>query len=185
MMNVWSLPTSLEVDGVPHEIRTDFRDILNIIAALNDPNLTDEAKGYVFLNILYKEIPADIEAAYKAGMEFISAGTDDEGAPHQKLMDWEQDAPLLIPAINKVAGTEVRSLPYCHWWTFIGYYMEIGESTFSNVVSIRQKKAKGKKLDKHEQEFYRDNKSLIDIKSKLSDEEQEAHDNLLKLLDGR
>lgn len=59
--------------------------------------------------------------------------------------------------------------------------MEIGESLFSNIVHIRMKKAKGKKLDKWEQEFYKENKSLIDFKEKKeqrSEEEKSAIDEL-------
>ena len=54
--------------------------------------------------------------------------------------------------------------------------MEIGESLFSNIVHIRQKKAKGKKLEKWELDFYKENQSLIDFKQKdqRSDEEKEA-----------
>ena len=64
-----------------------------------------------------------------------------------------------------------------HWWTFFGLYMEIGESTFSTVVSIRDKKRRGKKLEKWEREFYSKNKALIDLKvrkAERSDEEKEA-----------
>ena len=46
---------------------------------------------------------------------------------------------------------------------------------FSNIIHIRQKKQKGKKLEKWEQDFYNENKSLIDFKQKdqRSDEEKE------------
>ena len=70
-------------------------------------------------------------------------------------MDWEQDAALLFPAVNKAAGFEVRTCPYMHWWTFMSYYMEIGESLFASVINIRLKKSKGKKLEKEAQEFQR------------------------------
>ena len=50
------------------------------------------------------------------------------------------------------------------------------------VLNIRQKKAKGKKLEKYEQEYYRENKNLIDFKAKYTDEEQAEIDRLNKLL---
>ena len=108
---------------------------------------------------------------------------DDKKRP--TLMDWEQDAALIIPAVNRVAGHEVRAEKYIHWWTFLGYYMEIGESAFSQVVSIRQKKAKGKPLEKWEQEYYRENKRLIDLRTKYTHEECEERDRLNALLQGR
>jgi len=67
-------------------------------------------------------------------------------------------------------------LQYLHWWTFFSYYMEIGEGLFSQVVSIRSKKAQHKKLEKYEQEFYRENKKLVDIRKPLSEEEQRQDD---------
>lgn len=179
-MNAYELPTALEIDGVKYRIRTDFRQILKIISALNDPDLDDRMKALVLYKILYIDpVPAQcLEKALKAGAEFLSAGTDgDRHSP--KLMDWEQDAPLIIPAINKVAGKEVRAMDYLHWWTFIGYYMEIGEGQFSTVLSIRQKKLKKQKLEKYEQEFYRNNRSMIDLKKRISTEEREALDALV------
>ena len=69
---------------------------------------------------------------------------------------------------------EVRADSYLHWWSFLSAYMEIDNKTlFSNILSIRIKKSKGKKLEKWEQEFYRENKSLIDLKRKLTAEEEE------------
>ena len=88
-------------------------------------------------------------------------------------MNWEQDAGLIIPAVNKVIGKEVRAISYMHWWTFAGAYMEIGESLFSQVLSIRQKKQKHQKLEKWEQEFYQKNRSMIDLKKRYSEEEKQ------------
>ena len=61
--------------------------------------------------------------------------------------------------------------------------MEIGESTFSTVVSIREKKRKGKKLEKWEQEYYKNNKSIIDLHQK-STQRREAEKAELRELFG-
>ena len=90
-------------------------------------------------------------------------------------MDWEQDERILFPAINSAAGKEVRALDYLHWWTFMGYFMEIRESTYAQVLQLRQKRAKGKKLEKWELEF-------CIIKKRLSQEEKDEQDFLKKLL---
>ena len=179
-MTMYDLPTSVTVDGKDYPIRTDYRDVINVITALNDPNLDEYEKSYVLLTAMFTDpVPPELVGeAIQAAFSFISAGMDgDRKGP--RLMDWEQDAPLIISAVNKVAGKEVRAMDYLHWWTFIGYYMEIGESQFSTVVSIRQKKKKHKKLEKHEEEYYRHNKSMIDLKQKISDEEADALDQLV------
>lgn len=183
MASAWEFPTSLNIGGVDYEIRTDYRAVLDLLTALNDEELTDEdlqieayMKSRVILEIMFPQcddIPAEhIQEALDKVAEFIDMGiTEDSKKP--KTMDWEQDAPILIPAINKVLNTEIRAQKYIHWWTFLGAYMEIGESLFSNILHIRQKKAKGKKLEKWEQEFYKENKSLIDFKQKNQRSEEE------------
>ena len=90
-----------------------------------------------------------------------------------KLMDWEQDFSIIIPAINRVAGMEVRELPALHWWTFLGYYQEIGgDCTFAQVVSIRDKLQRGKPLDKAEREYYRRNREMVDLQTKRTTQEE-------------
>lgn len=188
MNNVWRLPASLSIGGAVYPIKTDFRDVLKLIGVLSDPDILPEAKGYVALKFMienFDELPEEqYENALKQLYEFIDVGEKEESRRKKPaLMNWDQDAPLIIPAVNKVLGQEVRAMPYLHWWTFVGAYMNIdGEGLFSSVISIRSKKAKGKKLEKYEQEFYRDNKSLIDIKKKRSNEDQEALNELRRAL---
>ena len=183
------LPTSLEVKGTTYRIRTDFRDIINILLAFNDPDLEKEEQVYICLFVLYEDydnMPEEhYEAAFEAALAFIDNGIkeDDTGRQPPRIVDWEQDEQIMLPAINKVAGFDVRTKDYLHWWTFLGYYMEIGEGLFAEIVNIRSKKAKGKKLEKHEQEFYKNNKALCNLTPKRSAEEQQAHDRLLALLD--
>ena len=116
---------------------------------------------------------------------FMDGGNMPKSKPEKvKSFDWEQDEGILFPAINKVAGCEVRNCEYMHWWTFIGYFGEIGEGLFSTIMHIRQKRSKGKKLDKWEQDIYRENKALIDIKSKEDIEAEKETEEFLKELLG-
>lgn len=180
------LPTSLDVNGQSYRIRTDFRDILNILAAFEDPELQPEEKMFVCLRVLYEDcetIPEeDMGAAYTAAIQFIDAGMDSEGGSGPKTMDWEQDAPILFPAVNHVAGYETRSVEYLHWWTFVGFFMEIRESVYSTVLHVRAKKAKGKKMEKWEKDFWNANKKLCTLQTKLTAEEKAEKDRLNAML---
>ena len=193
-MYAWKLPTSLHVGGSHYKIRTDYRVILDILAAMNDPDILDPGmtedekqaeKVLTMLQILYIDFdsmpPRDWKEAAEKACDFIDCGIKDDGKPKPRTMDWEQDAPLIVPAINKSVKIDVRSVKYMHWWTFFGLYMEIGESTFSTVVSIRDKKRRGKKLEKWEQEFYRNNKSIVDLKSKKAERSEEEKEALREL----
>lgn len=167
------LPTSLYVDGKDYPINSDYRIALLIFEAYNDPELTQQEKSRVCIECLYKEIPNNLGEALKQAVWFLDGGNmpKPEKAP-KKLMDWEQDESIIFPDINKVAGYETRSVNYLHWWTFLGFFNEIGEGLFAQVMHIRSKKAKGKKLEKWENEFYREHREMIDLKNKLTAEEQ-------------
>lgn len=173
----YDLPKSVEVNGTRYQIRTDFRDILTIIEALSDDELTDSDKMEVMLDIFYpgfQRMPqSDYEAAIKECVNFINCGEPDDDKKGAKLMDWQQDFPLITAPINRVLGKEVRSIKYLHWWTWISAYQEIGDCTFAQVVGIRQKRANGKRLDKNEQEFYKKNRNIIDFKRKYTARDEE------------
>ena len=183
---IYDLPTSVEFGGREWEINTDFRDVLNILTAFEDEELTNQEKAYVCLHNLYvdfNEIPPQYaQEAYDAAIAFIDHGNqEDKNKPSKKTMDWTQDAPLIFPAVNHVAGFEVRSADYIHWWTFMGYFMEIKDSTYSTVLSLRQKKAKGKKLEKYEQEYWKNNRAICEIKKRETAEERAYKDEMRKL----
>ena len=184
MISMWEMPVSLEVGGTGYSIRTDYRAVLDILSYFNDPDYEDDEKILICLDILYEDfdsIPPELwDEAYEKAKSFIDMGMEaDKGKP--TLMDWEQDAQIIIPAINHVIGREVRAEKYMHWWTFLSAYMEIGESLFSNVLNIRQKRARGKKLEKYEQEFYKENRSLINLKKKETEEDRKNKEALKEL----
>lgn len=195
-MYAWNLPTSLEVGGKEYDIRTDYRVILDILAAMNDPEIfepgmtEDEKKieqTMTMLQILYIDFdsipPRDYQEAAEKAVDFIDCEIKGDDKPKPRTMDWEQDAPIIAPEISKIAGRDIR-IGKTHWWEFFGYYLGIGEGVFSTIVSIREKRRKGKKLEKWEKEFYQSNKSLVDLKSKKierSEEEKEALQELFGL----
>ena len=184
---IFELPMALEFGGQMWDINTDYRDVLRTLTAFEDPNLTDEEKAYICLHNTYtdlKDIPPELmQAAFDAAVSFIDHGSHDDGSS-PRMMDWTQDAPLIFPAINRVAGFEVRSAEYIHWWTFMGYFMEIGDSTYATVLGLRNKKIRGKKLDKNEQEYWKHNRSICDLKKRYTDEELTEQEQLKTILGG-
>ncbi len=184
-MNAYKLPTTLNIQGTDYPIRSDFRDILNILIPMSDPDMEAWEKQEVMFRILYPDwqlIPASaFSVACEKAMQFIDYATPDS-RPKPRTMDWKQDAAIIIPAVNKVAGKEVRAADYMHWWTFLGYFMEIEDGMFSQVISIRQKKARGKKLEKWEKEFERNNAELVKLKKAGSMEQRREKDAILKWL---
>ncbi len=182
---IGDLPKTLSVNGVAYDIKTDYRTVLKTIMAFQDDELSSQDKAYVLLVNTYQhpeQIPGeDMQEAYKQAMLFISYERQEPKAKKKnpKVVDWERDEGMLFPAINKVAGFEVRGVEYLHWWTFMGYFQGIShDDTYGFVLSIRQKKAKHKKLEKYEQEFFNANREMVDLNFKTR---QDTEDELQKI----
>ena len=175
------LPKTVIVGGESLQIRYDFRVILEILEMLGDPELDAADKAEALITMFYVE-PERLKNAKEAIEQcynFIDMG-EQNNTKSPRLVDWEQDFNYIIAPINRVLGREVRDIPYdvetntggLHWWTFMGAYMEIGgDCMFSQIVSIRDKKARGKKLEKHEKEWLRRNSHIVNFKRKYSETE--------------
>ena len=185
---IYDLPTSVEIGGASYEIRSDYRAVLDILTALSDPELSDSDHAEAILDIFYFSPTyldmrqEDYDEAIRKFIRFVNCGSDEEnGKKSPKLMDWEQDFPYIVAPVNRVLGLDVRAVPYdfgsntggLHWWTFMSAYQEIGDCLFAQIVGIRRKLARGKKLDKSEQEFYRNNRQLVDFKRKYTEREND------------
>ena len=177
-MSPWELPVSLRVGGTDYAIRSDFRDVLYLLGIFADPEYEPDEKAAVCLRVMYPDWesipPQSRQQALDAAVDFIDAGVPAGGKRNiPRLVDWEQDGPLIIPAVNRVLGGEVRAMGYLHWWTFLGAYMELGECLFSTVLGLRQKRAKGRKLEKYEQEFLRENRALVQLQTERTEQDAE------------
>lgn len=182
---MYSLPTTITItDGRQFAIseKGDYRVILHCFEAIGDSELSEDEKVLASLLIFYNEFKDFDDLAY-LDTETISELTNamfnffncnqPEGVgynAHRKLIDWEQDEQMIVSAINNVSKTEIRTLDYLHWFTFMGYYLSVGESVLSTVVSIRDKIVNGKKLEDYERKFKNSNPQYFNWNSKTADE---------------
>lgn len=182
----YELPKSLEIGGKIIDIRYDFRVILDIISAINDPDLKSQGLIVTVIKIFYPDYEHALkypEEAFTKAMWFLNGGElpNPNEKPKPALMDWEQDFKLIVSPINRTLGYECRETKELHWWTFLSAYYEIGECLFATVVSIRSKQKEHKKLEKWEKDFIRNNPELITIKKRYDSETQSEIDDILGL----
>ena len=174
----WDLPVTVDIQGTAYDIRSDYRCILDICAVIADPELDGQEKSEAVLKIFspdYDAIPPGYrQDAVERCLWFVGGGDDWDGRRSPKLVDWEQDYPLIIAPVNRVLGREIRKLKHLHWWTFLGAYHEIGDCTFAQVVRLRDHIARGKKMDKSDQEWYRRNRQLVDFKNRYTADDDET-----------
>lgn len=183
-MNKYSLPTSVEINGVECPFNSDFRDILKIFEIFNDPDLTENERVYVALKYFYttEDYAENVEEAVDEMLHFVTMSDTNEkqNSEHSKpLYSWEQDYNIIIAPINNILGFDVRGKEYLHWWTFLSAFMEIGESTFNTYVGIRDKLNRGKKLEKYEEKILKDNRDRIILKKKVDSTTQSLMDEIM------
>ena len=186
---LFDLPTALEFGGREWAIRSDYRVALRVLAAFADPDLTDGEKVYVCLRSLYpgwREVPRGLwQAALDAAVAFLDHRPGGESAPAVRgdggrLVDWEQDAGLIFPAVNRVAGFEVRGVEYLHWWTFLGFFMEIRDSAYATVLALRRKVygRPRRRLEKAEQEYWNAHADICRLRPRLNEAERAEKERL-------
>ena len=187
---MYELPTYIEIDGEPFKIRDngDFRMVLHCFEVLNAQDLDAKERIIATLMVFYEDFNTiedvlnfkGVETAIRSLFDFINCGQPEPSKSSPNLIDWEKDSNLICSAINNVAGKEIRAEKYIHWWTFMGYYMAIGECALTHIVSIRYKLAKSEKLEKHEKKFKLENPQYFNVD--LRNAEQREADNYIDSL---
>ena len=172
MTDLYSLPQQAVLEGVTYDLNTDFRVILKIFRVFGDETLPPMLRWLTALRLFYRqEIPlSHRQAAMEYLGDFLRCGGED--SPGEPLFSWEKDAAPIIAGVNAAAGREVRMEENVHWWTFLGWFHAMPTGMFSALISIRQKLRAKQKLEPHEEEFYRENKSLVDWKPSGDDPEK-------------
>ena len=188
-MDKYTIPVSVDVRDTTFNIRNkgDYRVILDCFAVLDDSELEQDERLLGCLIIFYDnfidELNAgritsdDLELLVSEMYKFFNCGNSESSSPKHdyKLVDWDGDSQLICSAINKIANTEIRAVPYLHWWTFMGYYIAVGEGVLSTVIGIRDKIINSKKMAKWENQFVADNPQYFKWNMKtaeqISDEE--------------
>lgn len=180
---MYSIPTSIEIDGVEYHIRNngDYRVILDCFRALEDAELMPRERLLCSLIIFYEDFNSiediikikNVDEFVTKMYEFFNCGNQASGTKtNHKLIDWEQDEQIICSAVNTVANKEIRTEPYIHWWTFMGYYTAIGECPLSTIIHIRNKIVTNEKLEKYERKFRNSNPQYFTWNSKTVDEKE-------------
>ena len=189
MTGPWTLPTQAALGGGAYAIRTDYRDILELLRWLGgqaDPALDQAERWYVAMGLFYPEFDAMTQDVWPEATrflaEFLAAGRREQPRPGPALMDWQQDAPLIAAGIGRAAGQDVRTLPYLHWWSFLALFDAIGEGSFATVVAIRDKLRRGRRLENWELDFYRTHRAMVELRAPETAEAQAEKQRLLAML---
>lgn len=184
MCDLWSLPKVATIGGRTYPIACDYRNILRIFSYMEDPELAEVIKWQIALDLFYEgEIPhKDRWEAMAYFADFVACGKRETRKAAQPVLSWRQDGAVIIGEVNRVAGCEIREKEFLHWWTFLSYFHAIGEGQLSFLVSLRQKRLRGEKLQDWEQRYYQENREMVDLQTRYTKAELAERERLNRML---
>ena len=174
----------LPTDYNGYLIRTSFRIGMQICLCLQDPELDENERLYVALNLLYGNGVPDIEEAIKGLEWFMSCGVKQNRVPgnNKTLMYFDFDASRIYSSFQSTYNIDLTKEDM-HWFKFVAMLGSVNEdSALSKAIEIRNydmKDLKGKARQ-----------DMVNLKHSLTppieytDEEQAKIDEFEKLLSG-
>ena len=181
------LPNSIKLREKEYSIRSDYRVGIRLMQMFEDPELTDSEKLFIAMRVIFKDAVISgiyLQEALEKTVWFLNGGdlnqTSSAGS-QRRLYSWNQDLRFIIAAVDKTVGFSVRGKAFFHWWDFLSAFSEVGESSFSTIVSQRLLKQKGKQTES-DIEWWADNADIAELRVQRSREEQDAVDRFNKLL---
>ena len=174
-------PTKIRIDNTDYEVNSDYRNCLKIILAFEDEELTIEEQYYIMLNLLYKEMPENIELAIEKAILFLNCGEEYEALESKRTYSFNKDSKYIYSAMNQTHNIDLESIEYLHWWKFVFLFMDVDKDcTFSYITSLRYKKNNGK-LDSFDKKIWIEMGEIVDLDYSNEDEEESE---FMRLLNG-
>ena len=168
------LPTKIKVGDEIININADYRNCLKIILAYEDQELTIQEKHFIMLSLLYDHIPQDIEKGILQGIKFLNCGEESKDDNYKpRVYSFKKDSKFIYSAVSQASKVDLETINFFHWWKFYYYFLDISQdSIFSNIISLRQKKNKGKLTDE-ERKAYIEARDILDLDYETPTEESE------------
>ena len=177
------LPTTIELNGIPYEIDTDFKTMLIIEELLEDNSIQEGARLARALELLYIDNiePYLIDEAISGLFWYWSMGSEKEDRGNQpdkkvdnsSIFSYRYDAPYIYSAFKTQYNIDLID-ENLHWWKFLSLFKGLsGEHELSKIIRYRSKKITPE-MSQEEKAFYREMKLLYKIPDGKTQEEREA-----------
>ncbi len=182
------LPVDININGVLYKINSDYRTSILFANYIQEhEELTEEDIIYI-LKLYYPIIPQDIEKAVNYIFWFYRCGDDEKESNststgnNKRIFDYEEDGQYIYSAFLSQYRIDLQEIAYLHWWKFKALFESLSED--NEIVKIMQYRAMdlSKIKDKEQKKFYKKMQKLYALKEKISEADQEALDDIRKLL---
>ena len=176
------LPETVEIEGTEYAIETNFRTFILFEMMMQDPELSDAEKARQGLELVYPEIPENLDAAVDGLLWFYAggkrwrekrAGAVEGTTGVQRIYSFEHDDDYIYSAFLTQYHIDLQDIEYLHWWKFKALFSALEERhEFVKIMRYRSV-AISPKMTAEEQKFYRTMKRLYALPDKRSEEEKQ------------
>lgn len=176
-------PRSIKIEGQLYEIDADFRNCIKFEQLMFDPDVPDNARGGLALNLFYPVIPQNITEAFQKVLWFYAAEQNEKkqhGASRQKrIYSFEADADYIFAAFLGDYGIDLNDINFLHWWKFRALFFGLKPDNL--ICKIMEYRATDiSKMKGEERKFYQ--KMQREFALPVPREEQDKYDEIADAL---
>ncbi len=173
-----NLPTTIEIDGLPYRIKTDFRVWIQFsrLAFTKEQSAVSFARMIVLIFEDNEKCPPVTAETMQMLMDFFSPfakqGGNGGGFRQKKQFDYDFDADKIYAAFIQQYGIDLAKVNM-HWWLFKALFDSISDEThFGKILQYRGmdlSSVKNKDMKKH----YEHMKRVYALPDDRTEEEKE------------
>lgn len=183
------LPEAIEVGGEEYDIRTDFRISIMFELLMEDPEVSDDDKLPLALDLYYPEMPPDIEKAVEGMLWFYKCGRQtnsyekqmaERAAAKKRIYSFDYDDDYIFAAFLHQYRMDLNKIGHLHWWKFRAMFKSLTEDNeFVKIMGYRSVDLNDG-MSKSQKDFYRKMKRIHEIP--LSKSEADRQDAITEAL---
>lgn len=152
-------PQSVMIEGQEYEIDADFRNCIRFEQLMFDPDIQDDLRGILALNLFYPEIPQNVQAAFEHILRLYSAAQGQEqrkasgNSQQKRIYSFEHDSEYIFAAFMADYRIDLNEIEFLHWWKFRALFAGLKpDNLICKIMEYRA--ADLSKLKGEERKFY-------------------------------
>ena len=182
------LPTDWESpDGHVYPLDTDFRIGIQLCLVQDDIELSEREKIIQMQKLLFVGYvppnPKEVEECLKFFLNGWHHDNSGRKKEKKRLMDFDIDQWRIYSAFLAQYHIDLNTVPYMHFWMFMGLLSSLQECSYTRVIDIRQRKFKPK-MSAEEKKQLREAKDIYELPELISLEDQEMEADISDFLGG-
>ena len=149
---------------------------------MQDPEVNDQDKAWLALNLFYPEIPEDLNEATEKMLWFYRCDKQDnfytkktkkkKAGRNDRIYDFEYDDDYIYAAFMSQYHLDLHKVRYLHWWKFRAMFNSLSDDTqFVKIMEYRAVELD--KVPKEKRAFYKRMKMLYALPLSQNEEQRQ------------